>query len=43
MSGDVLQLGRAMRNGAHEVLAKPVNLDYVLQTVIRVCGSTARD
>jgi CheY-like chemotaxis protein len=41
MSGDVLQLGRALRTGAHEVLAKPFNLDSFLHTVTRVCGAAA--
>jgi len=43
MSGDVLQLGRAMRTGAHEVLAKPFDLEHFLRTVTRVCGTTARE
>jgi two-component system OmpR family response regulator len=42
MSGDVLQLGRAMRTGALEVLAKPFDLESFLRTVTRVCGATAR-
>jgi two-component system OmpR family response regulator len=43
MSGDVLQLGRAMRTGAREVLAKPFDLDSFLRTVTRVCEATARE
>jgi two-component system OmpR family response regulator len=43
MSGDVLQLGRAMRTGAHEALAKPFDLEHFLQTVTRVCGATTRE
>ena len=34
-------LGRALRTGAHEVLAKPFNLDSFLHTVTRVCGAAA--
>jgi CheY-like chemotaxis protein len=42
MSGNIQQLGRALRTGAHEVLAKPFDLDAFLRTVMRVCGATAR-
>jgi two-component system OmpR family response regulator len=41
MSGDVLQLGRALRTGAYEALAKPFDLDAFLRTVTRVCLATA--
>jgi two-component system, OmpR family, response regulator len=43
MSGDVLQLGRAMCTGAQEVLAKPFDLDSFLRMVTRVCEVTARE
>jgi CheY-like chemotaxis protein len=42
MSGDVLQLGRALRTGAREALAKPFRLETFLRTVTEVCGATAR-
>ena len=42
MSGDVLQLGRALRSGAREALAKPFHLESFLRTVTQVCGATAR-
>jgi CheY-like chemotaxis protein len=41
VSGDVLQLGRAMRIGAYEVLAKPFELESFLHAVTRVCAATA--
>jgi CheY-like chemotaxis protein len=40
MSGDVLQLGRALRTGAYEVLAKPFELESFLRAVARVCEAT---
>jgi two-component system phosphate regulon response regulator PhoB len=43
MSGDVLQLGRALRTGAREALAKPFELESFLHTVTRVCGATDRE
>ena len=43
MSGDVLQLGRALRTGAREALAKPFELESFLDTVTCVCGATARE
>ena len=42
MSGNVLQLGRAMRAGAYEVLAKPFESKAFLHAVTRVCAATAK-
>jgi DNA-binding response OmpR family regulator len=39
MSGDILQLGRAMRTGAREALVKPFDLGLFLETVRRTCGA----
>jgi len=43
MSADIISLGRARRHGAREALAKPFDVDRLLEMVTRNCGAAPRD